>query len=170
MGQATFAFYNEQLQELGRTATGSQGGGYCSGVASVTGQQTTTTISGGLWRWGDGVVTDPSKPDGEWAELGEWIEFKEMDNASVLIELLNFFKSRFNKQEGITKMADIDVKAITEQVKSDLQKQFEAQFKTQYSEKFKEEFGVTPEQFRETLARDIARWAEVVRRSGATVD
>jgi tripartite-type tricarboxylate transporter receptor subunit TctC len=28
----------------------------------------------------------------------------------------------------------------------------------------------TPEQFRETLARDIARWAEVVRRSGATVD
>jgi tripartite-type tricarboxylate transporter receptor subunit TctC len=28
----------------------------------------------------------------------------------------------------------------------------------------------TPEQFRETLARDITRWAEVVRRSGATVD
>jgi tripartite-type tricarboxylate transporter receptor subunit TctC len=28
----------------------------------------------------------------------------------------------------------------------------------------------TPEQFRETLTRDIARWAEVVRRSGATVD
>lgn len=75
MGQATFAFYNEHLQELGRTATGSQGGGYCSGVASVTGQQTTTTISGGLWRWGDGVVTDPSKPEGEWAELAEWIEF-----------------------------------------------------------------------------------------------
>jgi len=28
----------------------------------------------------------------------------------------------------------------------------------------------SPEQFRETLARDITRWAEVVRRSGATVD
>ncbi|MBR0669826.1 Bug family tripartite tricarboxylate transporter substrate binding protein [Neoroseomonas soli] len=28
----------------------------------------------------------------------------------------------------------------------------------------------TPEQFRETMARDVARWAEVVRRSGATVD
>lgn len=28
----------------------------------------------------------------------------------------------------------------------------------------------SPEQFRETLARDVARWAEVVRRSGATVD
>lgn len=28
----------------------------------------------------------------------------------------------------------------------------------------------TPEQFRDTMARDVARWAEVVRRSGATVD
>lgn len=28
----------------------------------------------------------------------------------------------------------------------------------------------SPEQFRETLARDLTRWAEVVRRSGATVD
>jgi hypothetical protein len=28
----------------------------------------------------------------------------------------------------------------------------------------------SPEQFRETLTRDVARWAEVVRRSGATVD
>ena len=28
----------------------------------------------------------------------------------------------------------------------------------------------TPEQFRETMARDVARWGEVVRRSGATVD
>lgn len=28
----------------------------------------------------------------------------------------------------------------------------------------------TPEQFREIMARDVARWAEVVRRSGATVD
>lgn len=28
----------------------------------------------------------------------------------------------------------------------------------------------SPEQFREILARDLARWAEVVRRSGATVD
>jgi len=28
----------------------------------------------------------------------------------------------------------------------------------------------SPEQFREILARDVARWAEVVRRSGATVD
>jgi tripartite-type tricarboxylate transporter receptor subunit TctC len=28
----------------------------------------------------------------------------------------------------------------------------------------------SPEQFRQTLAADVARWAEVVRSSGATVD
>lgn len=60
-------------------------------------------------------------------------------------------------------MAEIDVKAIAEQVKSDLQKEFEAQFQTQYSEKFKEEFGVTPEQFREKLAKErTANYQKVV--------
>lgn len=85
---------------------------------------------------------------------GEWIEFHENENTGVLIELLNFFKSHFTNQEGNKKMAEIDVKAITDQIKSDLQKDFEAQFQVQYNAKFKEEFGTTPEQFREKLAND----------------
>lgn len=77
MNQGTFAFYDDQMQQAGIGSTVSGFSASCTGTASVTGQQTTTTATGGLWRWGDGVVTDPSNPEGEWAELAEWIHFDQ---------------------------------------------------------------------------------------------
>lgn len=75
MNQGMFAFYDDQMQQAGIGSTVSGFSASCTGTASVTGQQTTTTTTGGLWRWGDGVVTDPSNPEGKWAELAEWIYF-----------------------------------------------------------------------------------------------
>lgn len=75
MNQGMFAFYDDQMQQAGLGSTVSSFSASCTGTASVTGQQTTTTTTGGLWRWGDGVVTNPSNPEGKWAELAEWIEF-----------------------------------------------------------------------------------------------
>ncbi len=77
MQQGTFAFFAEQELELegGRSSTLSQGSAGCTGVASATGLTTTSTTTDGLWTWGDGVVMDPEKPEGEWAELHEWIRF-----------------------------------------------------------------------------------------------
>lgn len=100
MNQGTFAFYKEELQQAGLGSTVSQFSADCTCTASVTGQQTTTTTTGGLWRWGDGVLTDLSKPDGDWAELAEWIEFDLQAGQFIWRrdkkELQDYYSSRNN--------------------------------------------------------------------------
>lgn len=65
MDQTYFAFYSEleepivsDYQDLPLTAT-----------------MSTAAPTDGLWVWGDGVVTDPNKPEGEWAELAQYIRY-----------------------------------------------------------------------------------------------
>jgi hypothetical protein len=45
-------------------------------MTSSTDLVTTSTTTDKLWTWGEGVVTDPEKPEGEWAELHEWMRFE----------------------------------------------------------------------------------------------
>lgn len=90
MGQGCFAFYNDQKLQFETSSTVNQQSATYTGILSADGLETTSTRSDGLWEWGDGVVTDPAKPAGQWAELEEYMRF---DLASE-----NFYYRTDNKQ------------------------------------------------------------------------
>jgi hypothetical protein len=101
MGQGCFAFYNDQKLQFETSSTVGQHSATCTGAMSAGGLQTTSTRSDGLWGWGDGVLTDPAKPAGKWAELEEWIRFHLLAQnfyyRADKKELQDYFDNRTNK-------------------------------------------------------------------------
>jgi len=102
MGQGCFAFYNDQKLQFETSSTVGQHSATYTGILSANGLETTSTRSDGLWGWGDGVLTDPAKPAGKWAELEEWIRFHLLAQnfyyRADKKELQDYFNNRTNKR------------------------------------------------------------------------
>jgi len=89
---------------------------------------------------------------------GQWIDFSDSDEKKNFIEnflgkMLEFFKESKSgdsemTQEEISKL----VKGEVDSMRAMMEKDFEKKFDDRYVEKFKEDFGVTPDEYKKSLA------------------